>query len=110
MEEALMSAFDKQKQYAIDWIVENARRFSDFHLEIWNYAEPAWREYKSAKAYCDLLGGAGFTVEEGSGEMPRAFAASWGKGGPVRGRYAEYDAGPGDSTPLGAYQARPGDC
>ncbi|SEF02505.1 aminobenzoyl-glutamate utilization protein B [Rhizobiales bacterium GAS188] len=100
-----MSAFDKQKQYAIDWIVENAGRFSDFHLEIWNYAEPAWREYKSAKAYCDLLGGEGFTVEEGSGEMPTAFAASWGKGGPVLGGYAEYDAVPGNSQQVVPYQA-----
>jgi aminobenzoyl-glutamate utilization protein B len=100
-----MSAFDKQKQYAIDWIVENAGRFSDFHLEIWNYAEPAWREYKSAKAYCDLLGDEGFTVEEGSGEMPTAFAASWGKGGPVLGSYAEYDAVPGNSQQVVPYQA-----
>jgi aminobenzoyl-glutamate utilization protein B len=105
MEEALMSALDKHKQYAIDWIDENARRFSDFHLEIWNYAEPAWREYKSAKAYCDLLGGEGFTVEQGSGEMPTAFAASWGKGGPILGSYAEYDAVPGNSQQVVPYQA-----
>jgi aminobenzoyl-glutamate utilization protein B len=32
------------------WIDEQVRHFSDFHLQIWNYAEPAWREYKSAKA------------------------------------------------------------
>src|SRR5260370_10408786 len=97
MEEALMSAFDNQKQYAIDWIVENAKRFSDFHLKIWNYAEPAWREYRSAKAYCDLLRGEGFTVEESSGEMPTPFAASCGKRGPALGSYAEYDAGPAKS-------------
>ena len=100
-----MSALDKQKQYAIDWIEENARRFSDFHLEIWHYAEPAWREYKSAKAYCDLLREEGFAVEEGSGEMPTAFAATWGKGGPVLGSYAEYDAVPGNSQQVVPYQA-----
>ena len=100
-----MSALDKHKQYAIDWIDENARRFSDFHLEIWNYAEPAWREYKSAKAYCDLLSEEGFTVEQGSGEMPTAFAASWGKGGPILGSYAEYDAVPGNSQQVVPYQA-----
>jgi hypothetical protein len=55
----------------------------DFHLRIWNYAEPAWREYKSAKAYRDLLRTEGFAVEEGSGEMRTAFAARWGKSGPV---------------------------
>ena len=100
-----MPALDKLKQYAIDWIVANAKRFSDFNLEIWNYAEPAWREYKSAKAYCELLSGEGFTVEEGSGEMPTAFAASWGKGVPVIGSYAEYDAVPGNTQQVVPYRA-----
>ena len=63
------------KQAAIDWIDENRERLSDFDLEIWGYAEPAWREYKSAKAYVDLLRAEGFEVEEGSGGMPTAFVA-----------------------------------
>lgn len=33
----------------------NRRRLSDFDLQIWSYAEPAWREYKSSKAYVELL-------------------------------------------------------
>ena len=33
------------KRYALGWIDERERRFSDFHLRIWNYAEPTWREY-----------------------------------------------------------------
>jgi len=94
----------KQKQFALEWLDERARRFSDWHLKIWNYAEPAWREYKSAKAYCDLLRSEGFTVEEGSGGMPTAFAATWGKGGPVLGSYAEYDAVPGNSQQVVPYQ------
>ncbi|MFI4986243.1 MAG: amidohydrolase, partial [Alphaproteobacteria bacterium] len=92
-----MAELYEAKKYAIEWIEKNAKRFSDWHMRIWHYAEPAWREYKSAKAYCDLLSAEGFTVEEGSGEMPTAFAASWGKGGPVIGSYAEYDAVPGNS-------------
>jgi aminobenzoyl-glutamate utilization protein B len=60
-----------------------------FSPHVWNYAEPAWREYKSARAYCDLLRAEGFAVEEGSGEMPTAFAARWGKSGPALGAYAE---------------------
>ena len=69
-----------QKRYALDWIDKHARRFSDFHLRIWNYAEPAWREYKSATAYCELLRAEGFAVKEGApaGEIqPRAPARSW---------------------------------
>ena len=92
-----MPGLTQQKRFALEWIDEQSHRFSDWHLKIWEYAEPAWREYKSAKAYCDLLRSEGFTIEEGSGGMPTAFAATWGKGRPVLGSYAEYDAVPGNS-------------
>jgi aminobenzoyl-glutamate utilization protein B len=100
-----MATMTDQKRYALEWIDEHARRFSDFHLRIWNYAEPAWREYKSAKAYCDLLRAEGFAVEEGSGGMPTAFCARWGRSGPVLGSYAEYDAVPGNSQQAVPYWA-----
>ena len=87
------------------WIEANRKRMSDFHLRIWEYAETAWREYRSAAAYCDLLRSEGFTVEEGTGEMPTAFVASWGSGGPVLGTYAEYDAVPGHSQQATPYRA-----
>src|ERR1700746_743679 len=85
------------QQSAIDWIDENRARLSEFNRRIWGYAEPACAEYKSARAYCELLQTEGFIVEEGSGGMPTAFAASWGSGSPVLGSYAEYDAVPGQS-------------
>jgi aminobenzoyl-glutamate utilization protein B len=91
-----MEGLEKQKQFVFAWIDENAKRFSDFRTTIWSYAEPAWREYKSARAYCNLLRAEGFSVEEGSGGMPTAFAATWGSGRPVVGGYAEYDAVPGN--------------
>jgi len=100
-----MPTMTDEKRYALEWIDEHARSFSDFHSRIWNYAEPAWREYKSAKAYCDLLRAEGFAVEEGSGEMPTAFCARWGKSGPVLGTYAEYDAVPGNSQQVVPHQA-----
>jgi hypothetical protein len=91
-----MAMMTSEKRYALEWIDEQARRFSDFHLRIWNYAEPAWREYKSAKAYCDLMRAEGFAVEEGSGEMPTAFCARWGKSGPVCHRFAREHVKTGD--------------
>lgn len=100
-----MPGLTEQKRFAFEWLDEQYRRFSDWHLRIWDYAEPAWREYKSAKAYCDLLRSEGFAVEEGSGGMPTAFAATWGKGGPVLGSYAEYDAVPGNSQQVVPYKA-----
>ena len=65
-----MPAQDAVKQDAINWIDANSAMLSAFDLEIWRYAEPAWREYKSARAYVDLLREHGFDVETGSGGMP----------------------------------------
>jgi len=62
---------------------------------IFDFAEPAWREYRSAAWYVARLRAEGFTVEEGSAGMPTAFCAHWSNGpGPVVGLYAEYDAVP----------------
>lgn len=94
-----------EKQYAYDWIEQQRQRLSDFDLEIWNYHEPAWREYRSARAYVELLKADGWEVEEGSGEMPTAFVARWGAGGPVLGAYAEYDAVPGNAQQAVPYRA-----
>lgn len=100
-----MTHVDSAKQSALAWLDEQRPRLSDFNSQIWRYAEPAWREYRSAQAYCELLREAGFTVEAGSGGMPTAFVATWGKGGPVIGAYAEYDAVPGNSQQAVPYQA-----
>ncbi len=94
-----------EKRDAIDWIEANRARLSAFDLEIWRYAEPAWREYRSARAYIALLRAEGFTVEEGSGGMPTAFCATWGAGGPVLASYAEYDAVPGNSQQVTPHRA-----
>jgi hypothetical protein len=40
-----------KKKSVVDWVGETHKRLSDFHLEIWNYAESAWREFRSAKAH-----------------------------------------------------------
>lgn len=94
------------KATAQKWVADHTQWISDFHVEIWNYAEPGWREYKSAAAFCKLLRDHGFEVEEGSGGMPTAFAATWRNGpGPVVGGYAEYDAVPGNSQQVVPYKA-----
>lgn len=77
------------------WVTENAHMLSKACATIFDYAEPAWREYRSAAWYVEKLRAEGFTVEEGSGGMPTAFCAEWSSGpGPVIGMYAEYDAVP----------------
>ncbi len=96
---------DKARAAALDWIGANEARMSAFNERIWSYAEPAWREYKSAAAYVALLRDEGFTVEEGSGGMPTAFVASWGQGAPVLASFSEYDAVPGNSQQVVPYRA-----
>ena len=98
---------DAMRATALQWIAENQERFSAFNARIWSHAEPAWREYRSVRDYVELLCGEGFTVEEGSGGMPTAFAAQWsqGEGGPVLASFSEYDAVPGNSQQVVPYQA-----
>ncbi len=70
---------------------------------IWNWAEVGFQEVKSSALLQKELSTAGFKVEAGVAGMPTAFVASWGKGGPVIGILAEYDALPGitqDAVPV----------
>ncbi len=92
---------------ALDYLDRERARLSGFNARIWSYAEPAWREYKSARAYVDLLRAEGWSVEEGSGGMPTAFAARWeqGAGGALVAGFSEYDAVPGNSQQVVPYPA-----
>ncbi|MEC3862270.1 amidohydrolase [Mesobacterium sp. TK19101] len=84
-------------QEADAWVDAHKAALSDWCATIFDFAEPAWREYRSADWYVTRLRAEGFEVEEGSGEMPTAFCARWSKGdGPVVGLYGEYDAVPGN--------------
>lgn len=96
------------KQLSLDWIDENRDALSHDHQTLWYFAEPAWREYRSAAWYVERLRAEGFDVEEGSGGMPTAFCATWGSEGPVLGGYAEYDAVPGRTQAVVPYK-RPRD-
>jgi len=63
--------------------------------QIWEYAETAYRENKSAKTLADYAEQQGFTVERGVADIPTAFIASYGSGKPIIGILGEYDALPG---------------
>ncbi len=88
---------DAARATAFGWVEETRPEWSAWNSHIWHLAETAWREYRSAQWYVARLRAEGFTVEEGSGGMPTAFAASWSNGpGPAIMAYAEYDAVPGN--------------
>ena len=63
------------KELADAWVNAHKDALSEWHRTIWDYAEPAWREYRSAAWFVAKLRQEGFSVEAGSGGMPTAFAA-----------------------------------
>jgi len=98
-----------EKRTACEWVERKKEALSAWHAEVWDFHEPAWREYRSAAWYVERLRAEGFEVEAGSGGMPTAFCARWGSGRPVIGGYAEYDAVPGNSQDRVPYEKpRPG--
>ena len=85
------------QKFALDDVQARAGDLSSWTATIFDFAETAWREYRSADWYVRRLRAEGFRVEEGSGGMPTAFCAEWSNGrGPVIGLYGEYDAVPGN--------------
>lgn len=104
-EQSLPVVMTPAKATAQEWVDVHHGELSDFHLRIFDHAETAWREYRSAADYVELLMREGFEVEAGSGGMPTAFTSRWGTKGPVIACYAEYDAVPGNSQQVVPYRA-----
>jgi aminobenzoyl-glutamate utilization protein B len=82
------------KQTAIDQVNALEHDIRDMSMELWEYSETALKEVRSAEFLANVLEREGFRLERGVADMPTAFVAEWGKGGPVIGILAEYDALP----------------
>jgi aminobenzoyl-glutamate utilization protein B len=94
------------KRTAGHWVDTHQAQWSAWNAHLWDLAETAWREYRSAEWYVAKLKAEGFAVEEGSGGMPTAFSAVWSSGtGPTIMAYAEYDAVPGNCQKAATYRA-----
>lgn len=76
------------------WIDDNQSVLTEASDQIWQFAEIALHEQKSATVLKEILGNNGFQVESDLAGMPTAFRASWGNGKPVIGFLGEYDALP----------------
>ncbi|GGA11251.1 peptidase M20 [Blastomonas marina] len=72
-------------------------RTQETALQIWQWAELGYQEERSADLLKSQLREAGFRIEEGVADIPTAFTAEFGSGGPVIAILAEYDALPGIS-------------
>jgi aminobenzoyl-glutamate utilization protein B len=64
-------------------------------IKLWDYAELALAETRSADLLVRILDEAGFKIQTNVADMPTAFVATYGAGSPVIGILAEYDALPG---------------
>lgn len=65
--------------------------------QIWDFAELGYQENRSSVLLQTELAKEGFKLTKGVAEIPTAFVAEWGSGGPVIGILAEFDALPGVS-------------
>ena len=72
-----------------------ANRTARVAQQLWDYAELGYLENRSTRLMQDELAGEGFRIEAGIADIPTAFVAEWGKGGPVIAILAEMDALPG---------------
>ena len=70
--------------------------------QIWDWAELGYLETRSSGLLQEELMREGFTVKPGAADIPTAFVAEWGQGGPVIAILAEYDALPGISQSASA--------
>jgi len=97
-----------EKETAFEWLGSNRESLEELSDEVFGYAEPSFREYKSARAHKRVLSSNGFEIESGAGDMPTAFVAtsSIGSKEPTIGLFGEYDATPGDSQ-MGIPQKQP---
>jgi aminobenzoyl-glutamate utilization protein B len=94
-----------EKATALEQVDQLSSEIHRMSMELWNYAEIALRETRSATLLADILESEGFRVERGVAEMPTAFVASWGSGRPIIGILAEYDALPGVGNAAVPYRA-----
>lgn len=72
-----------------------ASDYAEIARRIWGFAEVGYQEVQSSALLQSVLSDAGFTIQAGVAEIPTAFVATWGTGGPVIGILGEYDALPG---------------
>jgi aminobenzoyl-glutamate utilization protein B len=94
---ALLSLGAAQAQGAeivvlVDDQLEAGKSLAD---DIWRHAEMGYLEEKSSGALQAYLSEQGFALESGLAGIPTSFVASYGRGEPVIGILAEFDALPG---------------
>lgn len=75
-------------------VAQRSARILAANDRIWEYAELAFQEHRSAGLLCEILEEEGFAVETGLAGIPTCFSGtfSYGSGRPVMGILGEFDA------------------
>jgi aminobenzoyl-glutamate utilization protein B len=73
-------------------IKKYSEKLEQLNAQIWDYSEIRFAEHRSVEALTGLLKDEGFDIVTGLADIDTAFTATWGKGKPVIGFLAEYDA------------------
>jgi aminobenzoyl-glutamate utilization protein B len=86
---------DRDKEFVAADLTKKFPIYKKVASDIWAYAELGFLETQSTERLQGVLSSEGFKIETGVSEMPTAFLATYGSGGPVIGILAEFDALPG---------------
>jgi aminobenzoyl-glutamate utilization protein B len=98
---------DRAQRAVLAAVDRRAVELDDLSRQLWEFAEVALAERRSAALLADYLEKQGFRVERGVARMPTAFVATAGTGKPVIGILAEYDALPALSQTAGTAEQKP---
>ncbi len=78
-----------------EFIDKHQIQFEKTAIDIWDYAEVGYQEYKSSELLKKQLLNEGFSVTSNIANIPTAFVAEYGKGFPIIAILGEFDALPG---------------
>lgn len=92
------------KMEVVEYIEDTSPLLIKVSDVLWECAEIALQEYKSAKFLEETLEKEGFRLDREVAGLPTAFVASYGSGKPIIGILAEYDALPGLSQEATSHQ------
>lgn len=82
---------DRDKEFVTAELNKKFPVYKKVASDIWSFAELGFLETQSTERLQGVLRSEGFTIKTGISEMPTAFLATYGTGGPVIGILAEYD-------------------
>ena len=90
-------AHDKDSDHSalLDTIDARYDQTADIARKIWEWSEVGYQEEKASGLLKQTLKDADFRIKSGVAEIPTAFVAEYGSGGPIIAILAEYDALPG---------------